>query len=368
MDTPLNVTADGGDDLAAVYENAVQAWREAPAAEARALYRTRVFPLACERMREMRDGVTPIDLLFVPVGTQVYAPILAVLAHPASSVALLESETSHAYGLEVERALAGTAQFLHVRIDAVDVGDISARMKDVYDTRGLPSGARVAADVTGGRKTTTAAVSAVGSLLGWQLFYIEGVQERERDGLSHHERVIELPNVLDVFGGRTRDLARRLLRAGAWNAAVDALDELIEESAASVGDRALREVARAAISLREGDAAGVLRRLGASCTALGVKSEPFRGLLRAARDGDAGATAALLWVGGRACLAERQILAAEMLVTRARALLRMRGADGVRQTLALLGRHARVSPFRREAEALDRVLGRGLAAWFGRLG
>ena len=152
-------------------------------------------------LRRARAGIAPLDLLFVPVGTQPYAPILAIIANPSRCVALLETERSAPHGAQVDEACreALPAAYLHVLAAETDIADIGNKMKAVYDTRGLPSGANVGVDITGGRKPMTAAIAGVGSLYDWRLFYVDAVHERERAGLGHHERIVELKNVLDVY-------------------------------------------------------------------------------------------------------------------------------------------------------------------------
>jgi len=257
-------------DSRADYDEAVERWlAEADPRKARDQYRQHVFPLACERVR--RADLEQPDLLFVPVGTQPYAPALAVCAWPARCVALLETPESAAFGEELAQAWREPdVHFLHVRVEATDLDDIATKMRAVYESRGLPGD--VVADITGGRKTMTAAVAGMASLLGWRLTYVEGVQVRERDGLTHHERILELPNLLELTGERRRERALSLLAAGATRAAERELSQLVSASGASRRDRDLLAVARAARALREGNFKSLARTLKPAARALGEEA------------------------------------------------------------------------------------------------
>jgi hypothetical protein len=363
----LAVSTSWEGELETAYEQAVSRWigeADAPAAEA--VYRTETFPLACERIRQARAGVPRLDLLFVPVGTQPYAPILAVVGNPAECVALLETPESWPHGQLVEAALGpdGSTQFLHVRIDQTDVIDIAQKMKAVFDSRGLPSAASVGADVTGGRKTMTAAVAGVGSLFGWRLFYVEGVQVRERMGYAHHERIIELANVLDVFGSRRRETALALLAAGACEAAAAELAALELTSAASLEDANLRLFARTAADLRAGRWESFRRRAPTAARRLGRRlPRQTRQLLQEPPVDSPALEAAFLWVAARVRIRERDVPAARALLARAAEILGAGPASAQERCKELAGRLAadgRMALHLPQLERLDAVFGRGV--------
>lgn len=361
----VRITAEWEGTLDEAYEAAVAAWlAEADPERARQLYRDPLFPLACERMRRLRQGTELLDLLFVPVGTQAYAPVLAVLGNPSRCVALLETERSHPFGREVEEALQGEAVFLHVRVDPVDLGDVALKMRAVFDSRGLPPGARVGADVTGGTKVMTAAVAGAGSLFGWRLFYVRGEQERERMGYAHHERIVELDNVLEVFGARRRETAEALLAAGACRAAAREFQALAEESLASLGDRARVRLSRAAAAFREGRVRALRRLAGGTARAAGgsLPREVRESLERATREPVQ--RAAYLWAAARTRAAEGDRVGARALLGEAAALLELPGPGDKEPLSEALRRFSRAGPVRQHRRALgflDRLLGRGLA-------
>ncbi len=294
-----------GEDLATRYDEVVGRWlamaddRDA----ARAFYEAEVFPVGCALMHERRGGLEPLELLFVPVGTQPYAPILAILGNPTRCVALLETETSAPHGETVQEALEShlDTTFLHVRISDTDMVDIGTKMRAVYQSRGLPSAHDVAADITGGRKPMTAAVAAIGGLYGWRLFYVEGKFERALGGLAHHERIVELANVIQVFGNTRRDKALELLMAGAVAQGVRELEAVVDASAASAADQALLDYARAALALRDGDLDGLRELVGPALAGVGVDMPDG---LAEALEGSV-AEAPVLWLAARLALDEQ---------------------------------------------------------------
>ena len=373
---PLTTHAAWEGDLDQAYDIAVSDWLGmAPGAEAEAFYRQQVFPLTCERLRRDREGVEPLDLLYVPVGTQPYAPTLAVLANPAACVALLETPTSARFGREVEAALgedSGTT-FLHVQVHETAVADISLAIRDVFDARALPSGSRVGADTTGGTKVMTAAMAGVGSLYGWRLFYVASTFERAF-GFSHHEHVVVLDNILDVFGARRREEALALLAAGACAQAEQAFLALVAESAASLADRRWAALAAAAGALRRGEPKPLRRHLRQAALALGTRiprsvGELVRGAAQSAdsvMQAEVGAleAAALAWLGASVCWSEGSPPAARALAAAAARALGQPQPEDTESTPTALRRLARSEPLRHRRALLgwlDHYLGDGLA-------
>lgn len=372
---PLLTRANWEGDLDEAYEAAVARWVSMqPGGEAAGFYRQHVFPLTCERVRRERDGLEPLDLLFVPVGTQPYAPTLAVLANPALCVAFLETETSSRYGDEVEAALGAESEtvFLHVRVHETAVSDIALAIRDVFDSRALPSGSRVGADTTGGTKVMTAAMAGVGSLYGWRLFYIASQFERDF-GFSHHERVVVLDNVLDVFGARRREEALALLAAGACGAAERAFLALATESAASATDRLWAGLAAAAGGLRRGEPGVLKRHLRASAQALGTRIPKSVGMLvaQAARGGkdllgDLGPDpdrGALAWLAATVCQVEDNPAGARAFCEAAAKMLGEAPSpeESTPSLLRRLSNSAELRPRRAILGWLNHYLGEGLA-------
>lgn len=372
---PTHATWEG--DLDQVYDSAVAEWLGMePGLEAAAFYRQRVFPLTCERFRRDRDGVEPLDLLYIPVGTQPYAPTLAALANPAACVALLETSASAPYGQEVEAALAAGSPetvFLHVRVHETAVADIALAIRDIFDTRALPSGSKVGADTTGGTKVMTAAMAGVGNLYGWRLFYISSTFER-KFGFSHHEHLVLLDNVLDVFGARRREEALALLSAGACAAAEEAFLALVAESAASAGDRGWASLAAASGALRRGEPGGMRRHLRQAAATLQTRiprsvgemvlrsSQSTRSVLQA-RIGDLD-SAALAWLAAKVCWNQADPPAARALAEAAAKALGLGAPETTEKTPALIRRLAGTEAIRQRRALLgwlDHYLGEGLA-------
>lgn len=369
--TPLVTHATWEGDLDDAYDTLVGQWLAMqPGAEASLFYREHVFPLTCERLRRNRDGLDPLDLLFIPVGTQPYAPTLAALANPAACVALLVTEASAPYGRQVADSLQGPESlFLQVRVHETDVADIALAIRDVFDSRSLPSGSGVGADTTGGTKVMTAAMAGVGSLYGWRLFYVASQYERAF-GLSHHERIVLLDNVLDVFGARRREEAMALLRAGACSAAERAFRDLAAESAASEQDRRWAALAAAAGGLRRGEPGPLRRNLRRAAQALGTRVPRSVGDLVQATAKDCRSVllaqgpqaAALAWLGASVCLHEDGPPAARALAEAAAKALG-EAVEAQESTSALLRRLAgtdRLRACRGQLGWLDHYLGAGL--------
>ncbi|CAN0195388.1 unnamed protein product, partial [Phaeothamnion confervicola] len=218
------------------YDKAVEAWLKIKDEDEReAFYRTEVFPRSCSRLRaQAEDDIA--DLLFVPIGTQSYAPILACIANPAQVIVLLHSESSYPYAQLVEATLASEGhQFKLVRIQELDVADIAEKMQSCYDSLGQPEREGVICDQTGGTKVMTAAVAGVAAVNGWTQTYIASTFIQK--GGSHHESRVVLDNLFDKMGGWHRGMAWRLASLGQFEAGADALRKAAEESLASRMDR-----------------------------------------------------------------------------------------------------------------------------------
>lgn len=242
----------------AQYDTAIEKWKTykaKPRTVQEKFYREKVFPLSCLRILHDRRMVPRRRLLFVPVGMQPYAPLLAILGNPAETVALLYSPESQIFAEEIEREFGGLGDthFLFLPISPVDVTDIALAMKSAYVRQGSPPGNEVAADISGGKKAMSAAVAGVGAHFGWDVFYVEGIQERELLGFSHHERILPIANVLEAFGFRERGRILDLIAAGATHAAVTQLNQFMEDNLVSASDRAVQSLVYCAHAVRNGE-------------------------------------------------------------------------------------------------------------------
>ncbi|HEY9868224.1 MAG TPA: hypothetical protein V6D08_03595 [Candidatus Obscuribacterales bacterium] len=357
------------EDLSLRYESSVAKWlKEKDPDRSAYVYVEETFPLGCMRMRAARPDVEQLDLLFVPVGTQPFAPIMAIVGNPARCVALLETPESRPFGLQVEQAFAGDQEtvFLHVKIDPTDTIDIGAKMKAVFDTRGLPPGTLVGADITGGRKPTTAAIAGAGSVFGWRLFYVEATFERDKQGLGHHETLVELPNVIDVFGVRKREIVLALLEAGAFDRGIKQLEEFVEESAASRADRHLLTLAKAAAELRQGHlekACSLLKQAASTDQELmgTAISRELADLERHLRNPHL--EAAALLIAARALHKEGNDPAAKFLLYSASSIIQHHWEDkSVPALLRELNGMEALQAYVTQLAPIDKIIGRGWAA------
>jgi hypothetical protein len=273
------------------YDAAVQRWRNLTRRdEWTAYYDETLFPMSCARMRARGGEQERLRLLVVSVGTQAYAPTLAVLANPADQVVLLESPESTVYGEQVAARLSGDSRFVHVRIDPMDMVDIARKVEDSFALAGYPGGSEVGCDITGGRKTMSAALAGVAALNGWRMFYIEGSYEREKNGLSYFENCVELPNLFQELGHVRREQARTFASCGRLGAAARLMRELSAEG--NTDDRKRLVLLRAGRALRRADWPGLKQRVENLESKLAQQA-----LCRAEQSGSA--ELALPWIAAR---------------------------------------------------------------------
>jgi hypothetical protein len=231
--------------------------------------------LAAERLFAARHEAPTAELLIVPVGTQAYSPLLAMLAAPARRVALLVTEPQTEGGRSpgsrptaaqlIEAVSAGwpdpsAAPELELFSigDGLDGAQVAKAVGAALLWAGDPWPADVTIDVSGGRKSTTAALGALGGGLGFRLSYIEG---RHVTGVYYlDERRHALADAAGLLGVERRETAAALLEAGAFDAAARCFDSVAELMLAGPAPALLARLARA---LRDGDAAAVLEVAGA---------------------------------------------------------------------------------------------------------
>jgi hypothetical protein len=257
------------------------ALRAAPEADRKAVYEARCFFLAAERLFAGRDEAPAAELLIIPVGTQAYSPLLAMLAAPAQRVALLVTEPqgegarspgsrpTAAEIIETVRAGWPVADGAPL-IELFSIGDglDGARVSDAVGSAlfwaGDPWPIDVTIDVSGGRKATTAALGALGGGLGFRLAYIEG--RHVIAGYYMDERRHALADAAGIIGIENRQTATALLEAGAFAAAERCFADVCQSTLAGRGAVFLRALAQA---LAAGDSAS-LQALADDTAALGL--------------------------------------------------------------------------------------------------
>lgn len=213
---------------------------EATAIEA---YERDLFPCACERMRRVGRFLPVARLAFVPVGTQPYSPILAVLANPADEVVLLCTQHTRSYGERVAAAAAIADRRPNVRFADIGSGTDTLRIAEVVlgqvAALGFPPRNSVLVDVTSGRKATTAALGAVAAVRGYRQAYIEGQPIPTFPRLMARERHVILADVRTLASEPDRESAMTALREGEFRLAAVLLERLVARSGASLDDRNL---------------------------------------------------------------------------------------------------------------------------------
>ncbi len=211
-----------GAELEAAEAELLAEWEGLPRGEkAQRFYDTRLFPLACERMRRIGASGPAAELAFVPVGTQPYSPILAALANPARLTLLLHTEGSRSHCEQVRAALADEPLRLEPRPigDGTDGHRIARVVQGELVAAGLPGAEEVVVDVTSGRKATVAVLGAIAAVRGFRQGYIEGNPSRRHPTLFVNERYVAVANVRDYFREGERSTAMALLAAGSFAAA-----------------------------------------------------------------------------------------------------------------------------------------------------
>lgn len=250
----------------------------APDRAARVLaYEEHVFPFAAAAMWATRTDAPSADLLIVPIGTQPYSPLLAILATPATRVALLVTEPqrdgdvvrspgSRPTADRVRDTLAGgLPDRTDVRVEMFGIGDgndgaaVARAVGAAAAWAGDPWPLDVTVDVSGGRKSTTAALGGIAAALGYRTAYLEG--RHVVDGFYVDERRFALADVASIVHAERRAAATMLLEAGAFPEAAAAFAEIVDSTIAGPGAVLLFELAEALASRQPADVARLLERL-----------------------------------------------------------------------------------------------------------
>ncbi|MEJ5170860.1 MAG: hypothetical protein WHU10_07725 [Fimbriimonadales bacterium] len=207
------------DDLDAAIAELEERVSQLPEPDATEAYNRELFPLACLSVQRQAELRARRKLAFIPVGTQPYSPILAVLANPAERTVLLHTPGSRA--------------FLHDVLESVPVEQPSLRefdeepnpllILDIVESElawtGRPTRDQVAVDVTSGRKSTVATLGAVAAAMGFIQSYLLSSPIPGKPNLHRAPRLVTLPDPGSFWGLRQREAARQLLQAGAFAAA-----------------------------------------------------------------------------------------------------------------------------------------------------
>ncbi len=208
-------------------------------------YERTVFPHAAAGMIAGRADTAPAELLVVPVGTQPYSPLLAVLATPSPRVALLVTSESGAgldgssrpFAERVRAAVeAGLDEGERPVMELFELGDGTSGARVVRAVEaallwaGDPWPSDVVLDVTGGKKATTAALGGLAAAYGFKQTYIEG--QVLAGPYRQHERRHQLADIGALTMGEARSAATALLEEGAFEAAARRFQDLLETTAA----------------------------------------------------------------------------------------------------------------------------------------
>ena len=269
----IRATTDETLDLAALVPKRIAEWETLPANSdrARAFYEDQVFPLACERMRAVAESNPRAALAIVPVGTQPYSPILAVLANPADRVVLLHTTGSRDVARDVAAALREdgvTAIFLRPCGDGTEGTRIVEAVEACHHAAGAPPSRAVVVDITSGRKATAAVLGAVAAVRGFRQVYIEARPSSAHRTFMVDERYVPLVSVRAAIGADRRAEALVLLAEGAFEAAERAFRDAEQAGGGAPLDRAGRAAAAALARWTQLDFAGAAGRFRRAARAI----------------------------------------------------------------------------------------------------
>lgn len=274
--------------------------------EAKEYYEREVLPRSAYRVRDNVAG-EPCDLLFIPVGTQAYAPLMCALGNPAKRSVLLMTKESRQHALELEEVFEGKRDFEKTLIDETDPADITRKVMATYTTLGQPL--HVVCDVTGGTKIMTSTLAGIAAVNGWRQTYVKSLFVFKKG--SHHEEIISVSSAFEHLGGWHITQANTLASAGQFGAAAKALIRAAEQSVASAEIRRRAKLYRLAQLYREADLDGLRKSLSGVLKA--TSSELPSRCVQAIDSGDN--RGFLYWVGSTLA-AEGQDLAALSCFTR----------------------------------------------------
>jgi CRISPR-associated protein Csx16 len=273
------------------YEAALEGLRRiTEAGERTRLYETSIFPHSAARLFGARSEQPACKLLAVPVGTQPYAPLLVALSIRATHVALLHTDDvprgdgstaagTRAFAHRVAASLAALPEEDRPIVELFSIGDGmtgTATLRAVEAAQfwaGDPWPSETTIDLTGGRKATTASLSAIATIKGCRQVYLEG--RTIAPGVTTGEVLHTLSDLSSLAMADDRAAATALLEAGNYGAAAQRFGQICE-------------------TLRAGDAAAWLHNL--ALLLQNASRSPAEADLRALASevGSAGAASALV--------------------------------------------------------------------------
>ncbi len=222
--------------------------------EARKFYDETLFPLSADWIRRTAPRGRS-ELLFVPVGTQIYSPILAALATRSANLVLLATEGSRACAESVTDSLIPDKE--QVKIVSLGDGEDTVLMSRVVLQEsaklGSPSARATTMDVTSGLKIMAASLGAIASIKGWRQTYIRATPSPRHRQLFVQETFIELAHFRTIVGEDSRQDALSLMKAGSFAAASWSLKEAARRGVESKLDEILLASCKAFHAQSQGD-------------------------------------------------------------------------------------------------------------------
>jgi len=150
--------------------------------------------------REVQNNPEPYTHLILPVGLSPEPLILSILILRPDRVHFLYTKDSEKY---LDRIAQETnlrlSQIKTDLIDETNVPEIYQKVRDVYNEWGKP--ARIAVDISGGKKSMVGGCALAGAMIGATLFYIDSqFLYKYRKPKPGSEKLAILDNPYDVFG------------------------------------------------------------------------------------------------------------------------------------------------------------------------
>jgi len=194
----------------------VQTWKamtvksEAERTASETFYHEHIFPIVLDEFvaRHARPD-RHYDLLIAPVGTSSEPIIMAIRTLNPTMTLLLHTQESLPL-IDTIVAIAGlrATQYQRAQIAARDAIDIYREVRNALSR--LAPGAKVAVDVTGGKKSMVAGAALAGAVMDADLFYVDSehyliAQRRPEPGSEFY---IQLTNPYEVFGDLEEERAR----------------------------------------------------------------------------------------------------------------------------------------------------------------
>ncbi len=215
-----------------------------------AFYRDEFFPFELELIRRAVPKNQPVlDLLFVTVGGQAYAPALAVAASPARRYVFLVTDGERGTEAIADEVVGWiglrASEFEIERIgDGWEMAKTYRAIRDAWQRAG-GEGLRVGVDLTGGFKPMSAAgASAAAMLSGCECYYIQS--DDMSPAVRHKWRAsrMALESPVKVFAEIDRRRLSGLLEQGHFGSASQLASQIAGETGAD-SDRQLAKVASA---------------------------------------------------------------------------------------------------------------------------